>query len=168
MNSYRYVSIIVCQPLLVEINGFLVFSSIGGQFCHFCTDPEMINNCNYSAQTVQAYLYLSCMFVPQSNKKIARNVIRKWITTFWIKTHFAACNFCAFTASGCSTPTLLKTLSNGNINTIIFNYNSITFNYTFNWIKGISWFHANKKRLIPQNQTKRKPLDLPVETLVKN
>ena len=39
MNSYRYVSIIVCQSLLVEINGFLVFSSVGGQFCHFCTDP---------------------------------------------------------------------------------------------------------------------------------
>ena len=33
----------------------------------------------------------------------------------YFQSYFAACNFCAFTASGCSTPTLLRTLQHSNI-----------------------------------------------------
>ena len=33
----------------------------------------------------------------------------------YFQPYFAACNFCAFTASGCSTPTLLRTLQHNNI-----------------------------------------------------
>ena len=44
------------------------------------------------------------------NLSSLRKISVKHISKANISSYFAACSFCTFTASGCSTPTLLKTL----------------------------------------------------------